>query len=84
MIATARDCAGVEQQTGDEIVCRCLNVRRSTIESAVAVCGLASIREVKSTTGAGDGCTACHARIREMLRNSAANCVAPVESAAGA
>lgn len=76
MLAAAHDSASLGPDTeaccaDDEVICRCLNVRRSTIEAAVAVCGLASIRELKSTTGAGDGCTACHARLRELLRNSA-------------
>ncbi|MCY2964224.1 MAG: (2Fe-2S)-binding protein [Planctomycetota bacterium] len=48
----------------DQIVCRCLKVRLSTIAEAIEVCGLSSVREIKCATGAGDGCTCCHARIR--------------------
>jgi bacterioferritin-associated ferredoxin len=54
----------------ETIVCHCLQVSESTLTDAIAVCGLASVREVCRETGAGGGCTACHARLREMLRRS--------------
>jgi NAD(P)H-nitrite reductase large subunit len=52
----------------DEIVCRCLKVRLSTIATAIDVCGAATIRDLKCSTGAGDGCMACHARLRQLLQ----------------
>ncbi len=52
----------------DEIVCRCLKVRLSTIATAIDVCGAASIRDLKCSTGAGDGCMSCHARLRQLLQ----------------
>ncbi|MFN8855047.1 MAG: (2Fe-2S)-binding protein [Planctomycetaceae bacterium] len=55
----------------DEIVCRCLKVRLSTIATAIDVCGAATIRDLKCSTGAGDGCMACHARLRLMLQSRA-------------
>ncbi|MSR60487.1 MAG: (2Fe-2S)-binding protein [Planctomycetaceae bacterium] len=54
----------------ETIVCHCLQVSESTLADAIAVCGLASVREVCRETGAGGGCTACHARLREMLRHT--------------
>lgn len=55
----------------DEIVCRCLKVRLSTIATAIDVCGAATVRDLKCSTGAGDGCMACHARLRQLLQNRA-------------
>ena len=55
---------------GDPIVCHCLKVSESTLRDAIAICGAASVRELCRDTGAGGGCTACHARIRELLRHA--------------
>lgn len=54
----------------ETILCHCLRVSESTIADAVAICGLTSIREVCRETGAGSGCTACHARIMQLLRKT--------------
>ena len=55
----------------DEIVCRCLKVRLSTIATAIDVCGAVTVRDIKCSTGAGDGCMACHARLRQLLQTRA-------------
>jgi len=55
----------------DVLICRCLKVRLSTIADAIEVCGLNSIRDIRCATGAGDGCTACHIRIRQLLHQRA-------------
>jgi bacterioferritin-associated ferredoxin len=54
----------------DTIVCHCLQVSESTVADAIAVCGVASVKELCRETGAGGGCTACHARLKEMLRKT--------------
>jgi len=54
----------------ETIICHCLGISESTVADAVAVCGLASVKDVCRETGAGSGCTACHARLRELLRKS--------------
>jgi len=54
----------------ETIVCHCLGISESTVADTVAVCGLATIKEVCRETGAGSGCTACHARLRELLRKA--------------
>jgi len=59
-----------DTDSADTIVCHCLQVSESTLNDAIAVCGLATVREVCRETGAGGGCTACHARLREMLRHA--------------
>jgi NifU-like protein len=54
----------------ETIVCRCLGISESTVADAVAVCGLATVKDVCRETGAGSGCTACHARLRDLLRKA--------------
>ena len=54
----------------ESIVCHCLEVSESTVADAIAICGLSSVREVCRETGAGAGCTACHTRLKELLRKT--------------
>jgi bacterioferritin-associated ferredoxin len=54
----------------DQIVCHCLAISASQVADAVAYCGLQTVKEVCRQTGAGSGCTACHARLRELIRAS--------------
>jgi NAD(P)H-nitrite reductase large subunit len=51
----------------DNLLCRCLQVRRSTVIDCIAVTGAETVREIAQHTGAGSGCNACHCRIRELL-----------------
>lgn len=60
----------------ESIVCRCLEISESTVADAIAVCGLSTVREICRETGAGGGCTACHARLKDLLRKT--NQAAPV------
>lgn len=60
---TAADCS-------ESIVCHCLGISESMVADAVAVCGIATVKDVCRETGAGSGCTACHAGLRELLRKS--------------
>ena len=54
----------------ETIVCHCLAIGEETVEAAIAICGLSTIKEVCRETGAGSGCTACHARLQELLRKA--------------
>lgn len=54
----------------ETIVCHCLEVSENTIADAIAVCGLSTVKEICRETGAGGGCTACHARLKELLRKT--------------
>ena len=65
----------------ETILCRCLQVTRSQVETAVAVGGCQSVRDVSQATGAGRACMACHCRIKQLLRaaqttHAAAECMA--------
>ena len=55
----------------DPVVCRCLMVRESAIVNAVSLAGAETIKDVRSLTGAGAGCTCCHRRINELISGCA-------------
>jgi bacterioferritin-associated ferredoxin len=61
----------------ETIVCHCLQVSESTLADAIAVCGVSTVRELCQETGAGGGCTACHARLRDLLRKTREAGLAP-------
>jgi bacterioferritin-associated ferredoxin len=61
-------CTHTSSDCPETIICRCLQISEGTVADAIAICGLSSVKEVCRETGAGGGCTACHARLREMLR----------------
>lgn len=60
-------CAGPCGGCPDRIVCRCLSVAEGAIVDAVVTLGLRTVEEIRSATGAGDGCTCCHKQIRALL-----------------
>jgi NAD(P)H-nitrite reductase large subunit len=60
-------CAGPCAGCPDRVVCRCLKVTEEAIADAIVSLGLRSVHEVRSATGAGDGCTCCHGQIRELI-----------------
>lgn len=53
----------------DPVVCHCLQVRESEIADCVELLGAESVPAVKSHCGAGGGCTACHRRIRDVIKS---------------
>src|SRR4051794_26713496 len=52
---------------GDRVVCRCLAVVEDDIISAIRHRGARTIRELKTITGAGDGCRCCHRELRHYI-----------------
>lgn len=49
-----------------EYVCHCLKVTEEMVLEAVA-CGAESVAHLRRLTGAGDGCTACHRRLNDLI-----------------
>jgi len=49
------------------VVCRCLQISEETVVEAIAELGVRNIRELRRCTGAGEGCTACHVELQELL-----------------
>lgn len=56
------------------IVCHCLRVTEEEILQAAEVGKPHSIKQIMDHTGAGGGCTACHQRIRALLRGEELQC----------
>ncbi len=77
-----RCCDGSCQRGGNSspLICSCLNVTEETVVNAIATLGLRTVKEVRKYTGAGDGCTACHPRIREVLKQHAQSPSEPIFS----
>ncbi len=50
-----------------KVVCRCLNVTEDAIVSVISSLEVRTVKELRHLTGAGDGCTCCHGRLREYL-----------------
>jgi bacterioferritin-associated ferredoxin len=51
----------------ERIVCRCLKVTEHEVVTAIRTHGTRTIRELRTITGAGDGCTCCHKELRQYL-----------------
>ena len=49
------------------VVCHCLNVTEDQVVEAITTLALRTVKDVREHTGAGEGCTACHARLRAFL-----------------
>jgi bacterioferritin-associated ferredoxin len=51
-------------------VCECLKVTREQVLAAVRT-GARTLIELRTRTGAGGGCTACHPALRELIERGA-------------
>jgi len=51
----------------DKIVCRCLQVTEEQVVRMIARLELRTVRDLRQYTGAGDGCTCCHAKLEGYL-----------------
>ena len=58
------DCTGCPGR----VLCHCLQITEEAVVEAASLFGLTTVKEVRERTGAGDGCTACHRRIRLVLQ----------------
>ena len=52
----------------DRVICRCLNVTESEVQTAISAFNVETVRELGRCTGAGKGCMACHGRLRSLIR----------------
>jgi bacterioferritin-associated ferredoxin len=62
-----QDCSDCPEQ----FVCRCLRVTEAQLIETIVTRRLLTLKDVRAHTGAGDGCTCCHARIRGLLEEHA-------------
>lgn len=51
----------------DKIVCRCLQVTEEQVVRMIERLELRTVRDLRKYTGAGEGCTCCHAKLEEYL-----------------
>jgi bacterioferritin-associated ferredoxin len=51
----------------EKIVCRCLNVSEAQVIQMIARLEIRTVRDLSQHTGAGEGCTCCHAKLEEYL-----------------
>ncbi|MSQ94522.1 MAG: (2Fe-2S)-binding protein [Gemmataceae bacterium] len=51
----------------DMIVCRCLQVTETQVVRMIERLELRSVRDLSKYTGAGEGCTCCHAKLQEYI-----------------
>ncbi len=56
---------------GLRYVCRCLRVTEETLTQAFATQDIHTLRDIRRHTGAGDGCMACHRRLKSFLERHA-------------
>jgi bacterioferritin-associated ferredoxin len=49
------------------MLCHCLQITEEMLHDALVSLNLATLNDVRQATGAGDGCTACHHRIKSVL-----------------
>lgn len=66
-ICTPDDC----RTCADQVVCRCLQVTEEQIVVAITTLEIRSLRDLRRQTGAGDGCTACHRKLKSLVAEHA-------------
>lgn len=60
----------------DRIVCRCLQVTEAQVVRMIERLELRTVRDIRKYTGAGEGCTCCHAKLEEYLERFGAETAA--------
>jgi bacterioferritin-associated ferredoxin len=53
-----------DAECADPVVCHCLQIRESTLIQTLRGGNIRTVKDICRQTGAGDGCTACHALLR--------------------
>ena len=51
------------------VVCQCLQITKGQLIEAIQTLELRTVKEVRRATGAGEGCTCCHADLRAYLEH---------------
>jgi bacterioferritin-associated ferredoxin len=54
-------------ECGLRMICRCLRVTEQVLVEAFASGDIRTLKDIRSHTGAGDGCMACHQRLKSYL-----------------
>ncbi len=51
----------------DPFLCHCLGLTEEELRQACSRWNITSLKDLSRLTGAGDGCMACHRRLKELL-----------------
>ena len=60
-------CSQPCQECTERFVCRCLRVTEAALVEALTTLPIRNLLELRQLTGAGDGCTCCHERLKQMI-----------------
>ena len=55
----------------DRLVCNCLRVTETALREVLVSLPVRNLKELRQLTGAGDGCTCCHDRLRQLIAEHA-------------
>jgi len=55
----------------DRLVCHCLQVTESMLIETLTTRDVSSVTDLRTHTGAGEGCTACHSLLRKYIEQYA-------------
>jgi bacterioferritin-associated ferredoxin len=61
--AEASPCSGCSAR----LICHCLGVTEGMLRQALMTFDLRTVKDMRRHTGAGDGCTACHRRLKRFI-----------------
>lgn len=78
------DADAAQTATGDELICSCQAVPRTTIEAAIANHALTTVEQVSRRTQATTGCGGCRLRVQALLDEHEAATVAELRQEAAA
>jgi len=70
------DCGGCRMY-GGPVVCRCLGITEDELVTVLTTLEIRTVHDVRRHTGAGDGCTACHARIQSYIDSYSSSSSSP-------
>ena len=51
----------------ERFVCNCLRVTENQVIDALASLPIRNLKDLRQLTGAGEGCTCCHDRLRQLI-----------------
>jgi NAD(P)H-nitrite reductase large subunit len=72
-ISITEDCAGACRSCAtvgscpERVICQCLAVTEEALIGAIVTLGLRTVKDVRTATEAGDGCTCCHKELAVYL-----------------
>ncbi len=78
------DAEAAQTATGDELICSCQAVPRTTIEAAIRNHALTTVDQVSRRTQAATGCGGCRLRVQALLDDHEAATVAELRQEAAA